>query len=56
MKNINRRDFLKLTALLSAGTALTALHPRGGLFQKKKPNIVILLAYEMSADNLSLYG
>ncbi len=26
---MNRRDFLKLTGLLSAGTALTALQARG---------------------------
>jgi arylsulfatase A-like enzyme len=55
MKNMNRRDFLKLSALLSAGTALTALQPSNGSFQDKKPNIIILLADTMSAENLSLY-
>jgi arylsulfatase A-like enzyme len=56
MSDINRRDFLKLAAFFSAGAALTALRARGLSSQEKKPNIVILLADTMSADNLSLYG
>ena len=56
MKNINRRDFLKLTALLSAGTALTGLKSRVRSLEDKKPNFVVLLADTMSAENLSLYG
>src|SRR5512137_2624998 len=56
MKSFNRRDFLKLSALLSAGTALTALQPRIESLQERKPNIIILLADTMSAENLSLYG
>jgi hypothetical protein len=56
MTNFSRRDFLKLTALVSAGTALTALRSRGLSLQEKKPNFIILLADTMSASNLSLYG
>jgi arylsulfatase A-like enzyme len=56
MTNFSRRDFLKLTALVSAGTALTALRSRGLSLQKKKPNFIVLLADTMSASNLSLYG
>ena len=56
MKNLNRRDFLKLSALLGAGTVLTGLHSRARLKDGRKPNFVILLADTMSAENLSLYG
>ena len=56
MKKLSRRDFLKLTALVSASAALAAFRPRGLFLQGKKPNFIILLADTMSASNLSLYG
>ena len=56
MPKLNRRDFLKLTALFSAGTVLTAISPHSPSLQKKKPNIVVLLADAMSSSHLSLYG
>lgn len=56
MSKINRRDFLKISGIAAAGLALTTLRPRVQSLLDKKPNIVILLADTMSADNLSLYG
>jgi hypothetical protein len=59
MSSLNRRDFLKLAAAFSAGTALTGLRafpprlPRGN---SDKPNLLILLFDTLSAPHLSLYG
>lgn len=56
MSKFNRRDFLKVSSITAAGLALTALRPRALQLRTRKPNIVILLADTMTADNLSLYG
>jgi arylsulfatase A-like enzyme len=59
MSKISRRDFLKLTATLSAGAASYAFNPSSKrlLSQKaNKPNIFILVLDAMSARNLSVYG
>ena len=60
MRKLDRRDFLKLAALLPGAAALSSFAPR--LLSKRltnkdaPPNIIILLFDAMSATNLSLYG
>jgi arylsulfatase A-like enzyme len=57
MKNINRRDFLKVAMTLSAGSLLSTMPALGSLkAQSDKPNIIILVLDAMSARNLSVYG
>ena len=55
MKRLSRRDFLKLTSVLAAGT----LAHRSIKFletQDDRPNIIILLFDALSASHMSLYG
>lgn len=59
MSKINRRDFLKLGALFSAGAMLSQLptaQPNYIQALKDGKNIIVLLFDAMSARNLSLYG
>lgn len=57
MKNLSRRDVLKLAGLVTGGAAWTALRMKSGrALDGKKPNIVVLLADTLSATNLSLFG
>jgi len=56
MPSLNRRDFLKLSAFLGAGAALSSVRTYASSLQNQKPNIVVLLADTMSATNLSVYG
>ena len=55
MKQLTRRDFLKLTSALAAGTlahrSLRYLEARD-----ERPNIIILLFDALSASHMSLYG
>ena len=56
---LNRRDFLKIASVLSAGTVLRKASRVLGvapLFQDAKPNILIFVLDAMSARHLSLYG
>jgi len=56
MKNISRRDFLKVAATLSAGSLVSTLPALRGLkAQSDKPNIIVLVLDAMSARNLSVY-
>ena len=60
MAKLNRRDFLKLAALVPGAMALSSLAPKTfsvGIGQAaSKPNVIIFLFDAMSARNLSLYG
>ncbi|MEW5941461.1 MAG: sulfatase-like hydrolase/transferase [Chloroflexota bacterium] len=59
MTESTRRDFLKLTAALTAGAALSAVTPALARPRKAgngQPNIIVLLFDAMSANNLSVYG
>jgi arylsulfatase A-like enzyme len=57
MKNITRRDFLKVAAALSAGSLLSTVPSLGQLkAQSDKPNVIVLVFDAMSARNLSVYG
>ncbi len=59
MFNINRRDFLKLAAKISAGVVLSSVRPGLTILPNAKvdkPNIIILVFDSMSARNLSVYG
>ena len=60
MAKLNRRDFLKLAALVPGAMALSSLAPKtlamGASQAASKPNIIIFLFDAMSARNLSLYG
>ena len=55
MKQLSRRDFLKLTSALAAGTlahrSIEFLEAKDG-----RPNIIILLFDALSANHMSLYG
>ena len=57
MKNLSRRDFLKLGGALSAGSLLS-LSPslRNLKAPSDKPNIIVMVFDAMSAHNLSVYG
>jgi arylsulfatase A-like enzyme len=58
MSRLTRRDFLKLTALLAGGAALTSARPLMKYLQgdSSKPNVILILLDAMSASNLSLHG
>jgi arylsulfatase A-like enzyme len=57
MFTLSRRDFLKLLAAGSAGTALSGVRTlASSLGNETGPNILILLFDAMSARHLSLYG
>jgi len=59
MKNLSRRDFLKLLALSSVGAAASAAYPHvDTLYQQSsgKPNILIFVLDALSARHMSLYG
>src|SRR5689334_2377429 len=59
-KQLNRRDFLKLTSLAAGSLALSELAP--GLLNARVrndttlPNVVVFVFDAMSASNLSIYG
>lgn len=56
--NLNRRDFLKALAALSAGSLAAASIPTLGRLRapSDKPNVIILVLDAMTARNLSVYG
>ncbi len=60
MKNISRRDFLKLTLAGAGGAVLSALgsqvRPIRAALRGDRPNIILLILDAMTARNLSLYG
>jgi hypothetical protein len=59
MKNLSRRDFLKLMALSSAGMAASVARPTVDILRAQnagKPNILIFVLDALSARNMSLYG
>jgi len=60
MKNISRRDFLKLTLAGAGGAVLSALNSRvrpiRAALDGARPNIILLVLDAMTARNLSLYG
>jgi len=60
MAKLNRRDFLKLAALVPGTLVLSSLAPRvfsvGAKQAASQPNVIIFLFDAMSARNLSLYG
>ena len=59
MRNLNRRDFLKLAGTASASLALRQLLPPytlDGRNQLSQPGVIIVLFDTMSARNLSVYG
>ena len=56
MPQLNRRDFLKLTAALTGGLALSPLVSSLRAADTGQPDIILILLDAMSASNLSLYG
>jgi arylsulfatase A-like enzyme len=57
MGKMNRRDFLKLAALISAGvSAPKALVNLGRVNSGALPNVIVIVFDAMSARNLSVYG
>jgi arylsulfatase A-like enzyme len=60
MQKFSRRDFLKLTSVLSGALAFSKLAPKISLTEigqgSVSPNILIFVFDAMSARNLSLYG
>jgi len=54
ISRITRRDFLKLTSLVSIGVLSSRVVP--AKVQAQRPNIILILFDAMSASNLSLYG
>jgi arylsulfatase A-like enzyme len=59
MKKLNRRDFLKLIALSSAGVAASTIQPYVDSLRQGtsgKPNILIFVLDALSARHMSLYG
>ena len=56
MTKFSRRDFLKLTSVLSGTLALSNLAPKLSLSGSGLPNVLIFVFDAMSARNLSLYG
>jgi arylsulfatase A-like enzyme len=60
MKNISRRDFLKLALAGAGGAVLSALNSRvrpiRAALRGNQPNIILLVLDAMTARNLSLYG
>lgn len=60
MSRFNRRDFLRLSSLVSTGATLypilSRLHPIEQTGMQRPSNIIIILFDAMSARNLSVYG
>lgn len=56
MKDLSRRDFLKLAGLASGALAMSRFSPKFLRRQSGKPNVIVLVFDAMSARNLSLYG
>ncbi|TSA54811.1 MAG: sulfatase, partial [Planctomycetaceae bacterium] len=61
MKNLNRRDFLRLAAggSVAAGLSLTGCEggfAGGGTAAKKPPNIIFLLTDDQRADTMGCTG
>lgn len=55
MKTITRRDFLKISSVLTAGAFANSLF---GMVEKdnQRPNVIIILCDTLSAKHMSLYG
>ena len=56
MPKLNRRDFLKLTALTSGAVAFSTFAPPHILTSPDQKGIIIFVFDAMSARNLSVYG
>lgn len=56
MSQLFRRDFLKITGAVLAGSLISGKLLPAGLNAAEKPNIVIILCDALSANHLSLYG
>ena len=56
MKNISRRDFLKLLATIPAGMVLSELISQLEMSNSSTPNIIVIVLDALTARNMSLYG
>jgi arylsulfatase A-like enzyme len=56
MKNIGRRDFLKMVAAVPVGMMLSHFLPRLVSTEPASPNIIVVVLDALSARNMSLYG
>ena len=55
MKQINRRDFLKISSVLLGATAFSQISYYSNNQSEKKSNVIILVFDSMSARHLSVY-
>lgn len=59
MSQFNRRDFLKMASLMSAGALVSGAYPSMASWSapsRKAPNIIVFVMDALSARNMSLYG